>query len=135
MRLLSSILISPESRETGSGSQFPGERLLLASPLECPHEVSFGSGGGIRRTLQYDKVALDSEQLGHVPAFVAGFAAGERLLDSSQPRRDLTGLAETRRKLAEQKQETRQESRIAGLFEPTAQSMHPTCDVAALGDH
>ncbi len=87
--------------------------------------MSFGSDSGVGRTLQYDKFALDSEQLGDVPALVAGFAADERLLDGSQPRCDLTGLAETRRKFAEQKQEARQESRIAGLFEPTAQRLHP----------
>ena len=56
--------------------------------------MSFGSGSGVGRTLQYDEFTLDAEQFGHVPAFVAGFAAGERLLDGFEPRRDLTGLAE-----------------------------------------
>src|SRR5580693_508310 len=92
-RLRSSILISPQPRETGGGSQFPGKRLLSASPIERPQEISFGSDSGVGRTLQYDKFALDSEQLGDVPALVAGFAADERLLDRSQPRCDLTGLA------------------------------------------
>jgi hypothetical protein len=107
---------------------------LRPGTVEGLQEVSFGSGSGVGRILQCREFAFDAQQLGHVPAFVAGFTAGERLLDGCQPSHDLTGLAETHRQLPKQQQEARQEPRIAGLFEPAAQSLQPTGKITAAYD-
>jgi len=86
--------------------------------------VSFGSGSSVGRILQYGEFALDAQQFGHVPAFVAGFAAGERLLDGFEPSA-ISRLCRTNRQFAKQEQEAWQKSRLAGLFEPTAQRLQP----------
>ena len=104
---------------------------MRSGTVEGLQEVSFGSGSGVGRILQCREFAFVAQQLGRVPAFVAGFTAGERLLDGCQTSHDLTGLAETHRQLPKQQQEARQEPRIAGLFEPAAQSLQPAGKVAA----
>ena len=49
-----------------------------------------------------------------------------RVHDSNQPRRDPAGFAETHRQLAEQKQEARQEPRIAGQDAAKGHRIHDT---------
>src|SRR6202012_4963684 len=76
-----------------------------------------------------------AEQLGQIPAFFPGDAARQGLLDGGEPARGISGDAETGRKLAERKQEARQQARLAGRTEPAAQSLEPADDIAAPRHH
>ena len=84
-------------------------------------EMFLGRRMRARRILQQDQFAFDAQQLGDVSPFVAGFAAQEGLIDGFEPQRDLTRLAETRRRFAEQEEKPRKKSCLTGLFEPTTQ--------------
>ena len=70
-RLRNAMLIPPQVREAGGGSQFPGESLLPASPVESLKEVPFGRGRGIGSVLQNDELALGSQQLGKAPMLLS----------------------------------------------------------------
>jgi hypothetical protein len=80
-------------------------------------EMFLGDSSRISRMLQQDQFAFDAQQLGKIPAFVAGYAASKRLIDSFESRSDFTGLSETSRQFAEQ-QECKRRSKNPSLTRP-----------------
>jgi hypothetical protein len=128
-------LTLPDPRETRRRSQLPEESILAVRQVEGAPEMLFGDNGGIRRARQKDQFTPDAEQLCDIPAFVAGLASGERILDNCQSRCDLTSLTETLRQFAQQEQKSRQKPCIARLFEPAAQRLEAGAEIVALRDH
>jgi hypothetical protein len=90
-----------ELRETRRRSQFPEASVLTVRQVERAPEMLFGDNGSVGRAIPQNQFTSDAEQLCDIPAFVAGFAAGERIIDDCQPRCHFTNLAEARRQFAE----------------------------------
>src|SRR5207249_1944606 len=85
--------------------------------------------------LQY-QLAFDAQELRNVPLFVPDLAARQNLIDRREPLAHFVCLAETSRKLAQQRQKARQESGVAGLIKFVAQEGQPRIKIAAPGhDH
>src|SRR5262249_56816894 len=91
--------------------------------LERPSKVFLGGYCSALLSLRQQKLTLDPQQLGQVPAFIPGFATRQRLVNERETLPCVPGLAETCRQLAVQKQKARQEGCITSVLECAMQRL------------
>src|SRR5258707_8309099 len=90
------ILPDPQSGKAQRTPELPKQRALTPCQLERIAETLLGGRNGSMFGFPQQQLALDAQQLSHVPSFVPGFAAPQRLVDGAEALRDLASLTETR---------------------------------------
>src|SRR3979409_2113253 len=94
------VLPDPQSGKAQRAPELPKQRALTPCQLERFAETLFGGRNGSMFGFVQQQLALDAQQFSHVPSFVPGFAAHQRVVDGGGALSDIAGLTETRREVA-----------------------------------
>ena len=98
-RLCVPALPNSQACETCGAPQFPHQRALPPSHLDCPAEILVSNHGGPIARILEQQLAFLAHQFGHVPAFFVALASGQRLFDRQQALGNLSSAALSSRTL------------------------------------
>lgn len=123
-------LFDPEPCDADCAPQLP-VRSLFARDVHGLEKARFGWCR--MRPLFLNQLSLDAPQLREVPPLLSIFAARQCLINHAETVLDLVNLAETHGKFAEEREETRQEARVAGAVEFIAEQGQACLEIRAPG--
>jgi hypothetical protein len=93
-----------------------------------------GDRRGVRRVFAQNKLALDAQQLGHVPAFLISLGSRERLVDCRNSFGHLPDTGQTFRQSAEKYRGSEGEFTLTKLVESGAEKPQSGFHIAALDE-